>query len=58
MKKLIAYIIVAIIGIVILGSIFKGLDSAIEILNIVPRWAWFFITPFVILTLFSDNKTK
>jgi hypothetical protein len=58
MKKLIAYIIVAIIGLIIVGSIFKGLDSAIRILNIVPWWAWFFITPFVIFTLFPDNKNK
>lgn len=58
MKKLIAYIIVAIIGLIIIGSIFKGLDSAIEILDIVPSWAWFFITPFVIFTLYPNNKNK
>jgi hypothetical protein len=33
MKKLIAYIIVALI---LIGSILKGLDSAIEILEVVP----------------------
>lgn len=56
MRKLIAYIIVIIIGIIILGSIFNGLGTAVEILGIVPWWAWFFITPFVIFTLFPDNK--
>lgn len=56
MKKLIAYIIVALIAIILVGSILKGLDSAIEILDIVPWWAWFIITPFVIFTLFPDDK--
>jgi hypothetical protein len=56
MRKIIAYIIIAIIGIIILNAFFESLDSVIETLNIVPWWAWFIITPFVIFTLFPDDK--